>query len=112
MKKALFLFAAILCALSVFAADMMVARNGDNYLTLHDAPCGKEVTALLKPEHASKFRAATDRANGVVWKACWILHDLENVFVLYEDGDRAMVPLGEFVRAEDDVKPKQSKGSV
>lgn len=112
MKKVLFLLVAILTALSVFGKDVLIARSGDNSLTLHDTPCGKEVSALLKPEYVTRFRAATDKANGVVFKACWTLHDQENVYVLYEDGDRAMVPLTEFSRPGKAAPAKPLKGSV
>jgi len=115
MKKALFLFAAVLTALSVFAADVAVVRSGDNYLTLHDTPCTKEVTELLKPEHVKNFNGATDHVNGKVWKACWILSGRDAVFVVYEDGDSATVPIGifELIRDGKPVKPaKPSKGSV
>lgn len=100
MKKVLFLFAAVLCALSVFAADVLVARAGDNSLVLHDAPRAKEVAVLLKPEVVARFRAATDTANGVVFKGCWTLHEQQAVFVVYEDGDTAMVPLSEFSKVD------------
>jgi hypothetical protein len=112
MKKVLFLFAAVLTALSVFAKDVMVARAGNDSLTLHDAPCSKKVAALLKPEYVARFRAATDKANGKVFKACWTLHDQDHIFVLYEDGDRATVPLDAFQEVGKGKPVKPLKGSV
>jgi hypothetical protein len=110
MKKAFIFAAGILLALSAFAADILIARDGNNTLTLSDTPCGQKVARLLPAEHASRFRGAIDRSNGNVFQACWMLQGPDQVFLIYDDGDMARVPMREFKRIGSHEKP--AKGSV
>lgn len=72
-----FIIAAILAAGPAIAAESMIARAGENSLRLHDKPC-TEATV-----------------NKESFKACWISQD-EQVWVLYSDGDRSVIPLSAF----------------
>jgi hypothetical protein len=92
----LLIVAAILAASPAFASDSMIARNGQNWLRLYDKPCSSEdVRALLRDKWKDKFRAAHSQANGQEFEACWLEKDGQ-VFVLFEDGDRLVLPRDAF----------------
>jgi hypothetical protein len=95
------LIVAFLASAAAFpaSADLMV-RNDANWLRLHEGPCTSEpVLAELKDEWREKFRAASAFVNGESFAACWIEQGGQ-VFILFSDGDRAVVPLAAFKKDE------------
>ena len=88
------MIAALLAAGSAHA-DLIV-RNDGNWLQLHESQCkSAEVLSLLRDEWKDKFHSASSFANGQNFAACWI----ENngfAFVLFDDGDRLVLPLSAF----------------
>jgi hypothetical protein len=84
-----------LVALPVHAADMR-ANNGRDSITLTDRPCSNpEVVKRLRPEVVDQFHAARARIGNDDFAGCWIEYG-EDAFVMYEDGDKGLVPLSEF----------------
>lgn len=94
MRRYALILIAALFALPVNAG--YIARNGSNWLRLGDGPCtNAAVIALLKEEWRDKFKAASARAQGQHFEACWIEHE-GLAMVLYEDGDKSIFPLDAF----------------
>jgi len=84
----------------------MVLRQDGNILTLMNEPCTPKVVNLLKPEYAPQFKNASAVVNGQTFDACWILHEQTMVYVHFEDGDTAMIPVESFIKTADQPKPK------
>ena len=92
------LIAAILLAASpAFAADVdMVAKNGADVVRLSDSPCVHAGTlGQLQPHWRAKFKKARAQIGGKDFFACWIA-DENGVYILFEDGDEARVPMAMF----------------
>ena len=93
---------AFLCAALVMApafADDLVARNGADEIRLADRPCvSAQVLTHLPPTLHSQFRAASAVVQGHSFAACWRVQGSSAV-LLYEDGDRGLVPLSSLKRA-------------
>ena len=87
----------------------MVLRQGNDTLTLMNAPCNPKVSAMLNPEFQPKFKNASAMVGGQSFDACWILHDVETVYVHFEDGDGVMIPISMFLKTADRQKPKKTE---
>lgn len=79
--------------LPAHAGTVMEAHQGGDSLLLLDAPC----TNAKVLEHAadldvSKLRAAQASLGGVTYEGCWQGFD-DAVGVVYEDGDRGLIPM-------------------
>lgn len=90
------------------SAATMTLRQGNNTLTLTSAECSPVVANLLKPEVAAKFRHAVAVVGVQQFSACWIMHDDANVYVHFEDGDSALLPLNLFLNIAKIQKPKEA----
>lgn len=110
MKSAILaaLVAAFLClGCATKQGPTMVLRQGADTLTLTADSCGRKVIEMLKPEVRERFKAARAVVDGQSFEACWTLHDEVSVFVVYDDGDTNLIPIGLFVKAAD--KPKTER---
>jgi hypothetical protein len=91
--------AALAAAAPALAADILVARNGQDTVRLVDAPCASEaVLSRLPPQQHANFKAATATVDGKSYSACWrTLGGRAHLF--YEDGDMGVIPMSD-LRAE------------
>lgn len=108
MKKLLIFFAAILLALSAFAADVLFLTSDIGTLTLQNTPCNSAVKAILQPKYRDKFRNAKEVQPGLSIKACWFMNTPKTIVVVYEDGDSAVLPLTVFTRVGEAKPAKDS----
>ena len=83
----------------------MVLRQGNNTLTLMTTPCGPKVADLLKPEYVPQFRGGVAVVDGQTFEACWIMADPATIYVQFEDGDNATIPVSAFIQAA--AKPRK-----
>jgi hypothetical protein len=83
-------------AVPAFAATEMIAKYGDDYVRLMDAPCPyASVLRFINEDQRKHFRKADTRVGGQRYFACFaILGD--QVALVYEDGDKGLVPASEF----------------
>ena len=89
------LFAAILAAGPALAGER-AAQRGDDEVRLFDSPCVHgEVLSRLPADLRPHFRKASVRISGQKWYACYWERD-EVVFLVYEDGDQAIIPVANF----------------
>jgi hypothetical protein len=90
--------ALLLSAGAAFALDRE-ARNGSDSIRLQ-GDCPAVVLALLPtdtpPRVRDSLRAAHAHVGGQDYQACWQLLPSGMVFVIYEDGDRGLLPFGAF----------------
>lgn len=84
----------------------MVLRQGNNTLTLMTTPCGPKVADLLKPEYVPQFRGGVAVVDGQTFDACWIMADPATIYVHFEDGDSAQIPVAAFIKTAERPKPK------
>jgi hypothetical protein len=84
----------------------MVLRQGGNTLTLMTTPCNAKVADLLKPEYVAQFKNASAVVDGQTFDACWIMHEAGVVYVHFEDGDSATIPVEQFIKTAERPKPK------
>jgi hypothetical protein len=74
----------------------MLTRNGDNWLRLYASACRNDaILSVIREEWREHFRSAHAQANGQEFDACWIEQD-GKVFVLFDDGDKMILPLSAF----------------
>lgn len=92
MKRAL--YAVLLAASPVFAADL-VARNGTDSLRLTGESCPAAVLALIPPEYHEAMRKAVAHVRGQKWVGCYLVVG-DMVLVQYDDGETGAVPLALF----------------
>lgn len=85
----------------------MVLRQGGNTLTLMTTPCNAKVADLLKPEYVPQFKNAMAVVDGQTFDACWIMADPATIYVQFEDGDNASIPVSMFIQAS--AKPRKSQ---
>jgi hypothetical protein len=109
--KSAFALAALIAAFLLPACatkppPTMVLRQGGNTLTLMMTPCNAKVSSLLKPEFVAQFKNASAVVDGQAFEACWIMHDSGVVYVHFEDGDTAMIPVESFIKTAERPKPK------
>jgi hypothetical protein len=94
--RRLLIAAALLCAAGSSFANTMVARQGSDWVRITDAPCTNEnVLSRIAPGAHKQFRAATSGISGAPFAACWVPNGGAALLV-YEDGDRGIIPLNEF----------------
>lgn len=112
--KSVFTFLAALVAAFLLAgcatapskpSPTMVLRQGNNTLTLMTTPCNPKVADLLKPEYVPQFRDAVAVVGGQTFAACWIMADPATIYVQFEDGDNATIPVSAFIQTAD-KRPK------
>lgn len=100
MRAFAILAMSVALATPALAADR-IARNGADELRISDTACVHAgVLAQIPADKRERFRKATARVNGQLWYACWTEVD-GHAFVLYEDGDKGVVPLTAFKPAQD-----------
>lgn len=87
-------------------APTMVLRQGNNTLTLMTTPCNPKVADLLKPEFVPQFRGGVAVVDGQTFEACWIMADPATIYVQFEDGDNATIPVASFIKTAERPKPK------
>lgn len=94
------LFLLVLLAAPAFGADLVMKNKANgSELRLYDSPCVNAETLMqLAEEWRPKFRAAKilDGKGRVVWFGCWIRHDDDALFVIFQDGDERMFELAAF----------------
>lgn len=74
----------------------MIAKQGDDYVRLIDAPCPYASVLRFIPEQMRpEFRKADSKIGGQRYFACFVLRGA-NVILQYEDGDQGMIGAGEF----------------
>lgn len=91
---------ALLCTAALLAApafaDEVVASNGSDSVRLSDTQCSSDkVLEQLEPGMRTRLKDASAVIQGQSLKACWIAAG-KAAFLLYEDGDKGVVPLSEF----------------
>jgi hypothetical protein len=95
--RALIAVLAAFVASHATAGEAMTARNSSGdvvHLTL--APCtNPDVLKRLKPEYVDQFHAAQSTVDKEDFAACWIVYG-DDIFLFYEDGDKALIPISEF----------------
>ena len=90
------LIAAAIAAAGSAIAETRVARHGDDHVKLMEAPCPyASVLRFIPEEKRDLFRKADTRIGGERFFACWVLID-DQVFLIYEDGDKGAVPVSDF----------------
>lgn len=87
----------------------MVLRQGGNTLTLMTTPCNPKVADLLKPEFVPQFKNAVALVDGQTFDACWIMADPATIYVQFEDGDNATIPVSAFIQAAAKPRKPQQK---
>lgn len=92
-------FAAILVLFLTFlifpkkAHADLVARQGNDSVRLTSEPCKNEaILNQIRPEYQDRFKAGIAEVNGKKYPMCWTAAN-EDVFMLYEDGDKGRVPM-------------------
>jgi hypothetical protein len=98
MKTLILTLVLLLCAAPVTAAEVQFAFS-KGVVKLSDKACTEaKVTALIKPEFQSQFRAGTIVWEGTPLALCWTIDpsDPANVFVIDETGDRGTLPIAAF----------------
>ena len=90
-----------LCCASAGAAELHF-NSGGTQAILFDTPCSsKIVLALLKPEAHKFYQNGTVTVNNVTTPLCWrVSPDQQQVWVVDEDGELAMVPIELFAPKE------------
>ena len=92
-----FIVLSALCFHCVASAGYLFYRDKTNTVMLHEEPCTGAVRENLNAEYRDKFQKATISIQGRPFKACWILRDDQrSIYILYEDGYDAIVPLSIF----------------
>lgn len=95
MKKILSALVAASFAMSA-QSETMIARQGSDWVRVTDAPCTNEkVLSHLAAGAGKQFRAATSGISGAPYAACWVPSG-KMAFMVYEDGDKGLIPLAEF----------------
>ena len=93
------LLACLLLSASVATAAEVEIRLSKGVVRLSDQACvDSKVTALIKPEFQSQFRAGTLVWEGVKLSLCWVIDpsDPKQVFLIDETGDRGTLPIAAF----------------
>lgn len=94
MRKVI--IAALLAAGPALSAEM-VAKNGEDSITLQDRPCVHAGTlAQLKPEYRERFRMGRAKLQGQDWFLCWIVTPQSSIAIVFEDGDTLDLPMAVF----------------
>jgi hypothetical protein len=84
----------IAAALSLAAGNAMadfIASNGSDSMRLTMRAC--ELDNIAQKD---VMLAAVAVVDGKTWRACWAPVSREQVYILYEDGDASLLPLGAF----------------
>lgn len=93
-----------LIAAALFAgpamADMEARHEGD-VMRITREPCPPAVLKVIPEGHRGVFRLALATVGGVVYRACWALQVDGLVMVVYDDGDRGLVPMALFRQVGD-----------
>ena len=95
------LFAVLaLVSCKAFGADnVMVARDGENSVTLHAEACtDAKVLPQIRPQHRARFQRGEAAIDGQKFGLCWIALPDGNVLLIYSDGDTGQLPLSYFKR--------------
>lgn len=100
MKK-LVLFLALLLPLSACSTITMLAKNDQGVaVRLFLEACESPVKDVIKPEFSRDFKTATVTINNVVYKACWLSPEGDDIVIIMEDGTAGGVPKAAFVPEE------------
>lgn len=94
MKRAI--FAAVLAVSPAFATDALIATQGADSVRIFPKACERpEVLSRLPEDERPVFAEASATVDGKTYAACW--RSLGNAILLvYEDGDRGIVPVSDF----------------
>lgn len=77
-------------------AGELVAKNGSDYVRLHERSCEHEaITPRLGPLSREHYQAASSVVNGKKYAACWA-DPGGQIHLIYEDGDQGLIPARDF----------------
>src|SRR5690349_20600952 len=72
----------------------LVARNGGDWVRLHESPCtNAAILDRLKAEYQARFRKGEGFISGKPYAMCWTPLQDESVFMIWEDGELGRVPM-------------------